>query len=111
MVFSQVFAPLFAIVFATSANASPTASPEANASSEIAVLNNPSRLFSNPDALQKRDCTQTYTVVSGDTCSAIESRTGVSDAQLHALNPAINGGCTSTFCFYLFLLILVECFL
>ncbi|KAJ7268979.1 hypothetical protein C8J57DRAFT_329217, partial [Mycena rebaudengoi] len=40
-------------------------------------------------------CTQTYTVVSGDTCSAIESRTGVSDAQLHALNPAINSGCTN----------------
>ncbi|KAJ6586053.1 hypothetical protein B0H19DRAFT_926346, partial [Mycena capillaripes] len=40
-------------------------------------------------------CTQTYTVVSGDTCAAIESKTGVSDAQLHALNPAINGGCTS----------------
>ncbi|KAJ7252272.1 hypothetical protein C8J57DRAFT_667100 [Mycena rebaudengoi] len=40
-------------------------------------------------------CTQTYTVVSGDTCSAIESRTGVSDAQLHALNPGINSGCTN----------------
>ncbi|KAJ7845125.1 hypothetical protein B0H14DRAFT_3684599, partial [Mycena olivaceomarginata] len=38
-------------------------------------------------------CAQTYTVVSGDTCSAIESNTGVSDAQLHALNPAINSGC------------------
>jgi LysM repeat protein len=99
-------------VLATLVNASPVASPEANASSEIAVHNDLSRLFSNPNALQKRDgCTQTYTVVSGDTCSAIELRTGVSDAQLHALNPAINGGCTSTFCFYLFLLILVECFL
>ncbi|KAF7359868.1 Glycoside hydrolase family 18 protein [Mycena venus] len=40
-------------------------------------------------------CTQTYTVVSGDTCSAIESKTGVSDAQLHSLNPAINSGCTN----------------
>ncbi|KAJ7347235.1 glycoside hydrolase superfamily [Mycena albidolilacea] len=40
-------------------------------------------------------CTQTYTVVSGDTCSAIESAEGVSDAQLHALNPAINSGCTN----------------
>ncbi|KAF7372502.1 hypothetical protein MVEN_00112100 [Mycena venus] len=39
-------------------------------------------------------CRQTYTVVSGDTCAAIESRTGVSDSQLHALNPSINGGCT-----------------
>ncbi|KAF7351862.1 hypothetical protein MVEN_01147700 [Mycena venus] len=80
MVFSKVFAPLFAIVLATLVNASPAAFPEANASSEIA----------------KRDgCTQTYTVVSGDICSAIESRTGVSDAQLHALNPAINAGCTN----------------
>ncbi|KAF8143580.1 hypothetical protein K438DRAFT_1469003, partial [Mycena galopus ATCC 62051] len=42
-------------------------------------------------------CTQKYTVVSGDTCAAIESKTGVSDAQLHALNPAINSGCTSMF--------------
>ncbi|KAJ7228066.1 hypothetical protein C8J57DRAFT_1147505 [Mycena rebaudengoi] len=40
-------------------------------------------------------CAQTYTVVSGDTCSAIESSTGISDAQLHALNPAINSGCTN----------------
>ncbi|KAF7378475.1 Glycoside hydrolase family 18 protein [Mycena sanguinolenta] len=40
-------------------------------------------------------CTQTYTVQSGDTCSAIEAATGVSDAQLHALNPAINPGCTN----------------
>ncbi|KAJ7886779.1 hypothetical protein B0H14DRAFT_2434036 [Mycena olivaceomarginata] len=40
-------------------------------------------------------CARTYTVVSGDTCSAVESRTGVSDAQLHALNPAINSGCTN----------------
>ncbi|KAJ7244643.1 hypothetical protein B0H12DRAFT_981985, partial [Mycena haematopus] len=42
-------------------------------------------------------CSQTYTVVSGDTCAGIESKTGVSDAQLHALNPAINSGCTSMF--------------
>ncbi|KAJ6536899.1 hypothetical protein B0H19DRAFT_962421, partial [Mycena capillaripes] len=40
-------------------------------------------------------CAQTYTVVSGDTCSAIESSTGVSDAQLHQLNPGINNGCTN----------------
>ncbi|KAJ7648333.1 hypothetical protein DFH06DRAFT_997306, partial [Mycena polygramma] len=40
-------------------------------------------------------CSQTYTVVSGDTCAVIESKTGVSDAQLHAQNPSINSGCTS----------------
>ncbi|KAJ7113571.1 hypothetical protein C8R44DRAFT_548936, partial [Mycena epipterygia] len=42
-------------------------------------------------------CSQTYTVVSGDTCAVIESKTGISDAQLHAQNPAINSACTSTF--------------
>jgi hypothetical protein len=46
-------------------------------------------------------CTQ-YTVVSGDTCSHIESTHGISDAQLHAQNPAINSGCTSAFPFQLF---------
>ncbi|KAJ7101684.1 hypothetical protein C8R44DRAFT_532853, partial [Mycena epipterygia] len=40
-------------------------------------------------------CAQPYTVVAGDTCAAIESKTGVSDAQLHSLNPAINSGCTN----------------
>ncbi|KAJ7759868.1 LysM domain-containing protein, partial [Mycena olivaceomarginata] len=42
-------------------------------------------------------CTQTYTVKSGDTCSATEAQNGISDSQLHALNPAINSGCTSMF--------------
>ncbi|KAJ6586050.1 hypothetical protein B0H19DRAFT_925877, partial [Mycena capillaripes] len=41
-------------------------------------------------------CVRIYTVVFGDTCSAIESKTGVSDAQLHAQNPAINNDCSST---------------
>ncbi|KAJ7822870.1 hypothetical protein B0H14DRAFT_2598183 [Mycena olivaceomarginata] len=40
-------------------------------------------------------CSQTYTVMSGDTCSTIESRFGISDAQLHTLNPGINSGCTN----------------
>ncbi|KAJ7302413.1 glycoside hydrolase family 18 protein [Mycena albidolilacea] len=40
-------------------------------------------------------CTQTYTVKDGDTCLDIESRTGVTVAQLHALNPAINSDCTN----------------
>ncbi|KAJ7064105.1 hypothetical protein C8F01DRAFT_1275311 [Mycena amicta] len=38
-------------------------------------------------------CQQTYTVVSGDSCGAIESKTGVSDATLHALNPWIDTNC------------------
>ncbi|KAJ7242256.1 hypothetical protein C8J57DRAFT_1244133 [Mycena rebaudengoi] len=50
---------------------------------------------SGPTSSGGSRCTRTYTVVSGDTCSAIESSTGVSDAQLHALNPAINSGCTN----------------
>ncbi|KAK7039900.1 hypothetical protein R3P38DRAFT_2696023 [Favolaschia claudopus] len=38
-------------------------------------------------------CEGIYTVVSGDLCSTIESKTGVSDAQLRALNPWIDSGC------------------
>ncbi|KAF7343612.1 hypothetical protein MSAN_01981700 [Mycena sanguinolenta] len=48
-----------------------------------------------PSGGSPRGCTSTYTVVSGDTCTAIEAKTGVSDSQLHALNPQINSGCTS----------------
>ncbi|KAJ7724568.1 hypothetical protein DFH07DRAFT_758973, partial [Mycena maculata] len=55
-------------------------------------------------------CGQTYTVVSGDTCAAIESKTGVSDSQLHSLNPSINSGCTSTFPLHLFVSIFVDFF-
>ncbi|KAJ7616081.1 hypothetical protein FB45DRAFT_841722 [Roridomyces roridus] len=40
-------------------------------------------------------CGNTYTVVSGDTCSALESRLGVSDSTIHSLNPSINSGCTN----------------
>ncbi|KAJ7246131.1 RlpA-like double-psi beta-barrel-protein domain-containing protein-containing protein [Mycena haematopus] len=51
---------------------------------------------SQVESLEARQgCAQSYTVVSGDTCAAIESRTGISDAQLHALNPSINSGCTN----------------
>ncbi|KAF8187846.1 hypothetical protein K438DRAFT_1936406 [Mycena galopus ATCC 62051] len=37
--------------------------------------------------IARQSCTQTITVVSGDTCSAIEGETG--------LNPSINSGCTN----------------
>ncbi|KAJ7323520.1 hypothetical protein DFH08DRAFT_969071 [Mycena albidolilacea] len=43
----------------------------------------------------RQSCSQTHTVVSGDTCSSIESAQGISDAQLHAMNPSINTGCTN----------------
>ncbi|KAJ7857208.1 hypothetical protein B0H13DRAFT_1727533 [Mycena leptocephala] len=55
----------------------------------------PTSTTTSPGSTPSGGCAQTYTVVSGDTCSAIESRTGVSDAQLHTLNPAINSGCTN----------------
>ena len=37
----------------------------------------------------------TYTVVSGDTCDLIASKTGVSVATIKSLNPSINSGCTN----------------
>ncbi|KAJ7058369.1 hypothetical protein C8F01DRAFT_936884, partial [Mycena amicta] len=40
-------------------------------------------------------CASTYTVVSGDTCAVIEAKEGISDSQLHALNPSINSACTN----------------
>ncbi|KAF8129696.1 hypothetical protein K438DRAFT_1444615, partial [Mycena galopus ATCC 62051] len=40
-------------------------------------------------------CTQTYTVKSGDTCSAIAASQGLTVSQLLALNPSINSGCTN----------------
>ncbi|KAJ7661066.1 hypothetical protein B0H14DRAFT_3077462 [Mycena olivaceomarginata] len=95
MVSSKVFAPLFAIVLATVANASPAAFPEAYPSPELWYSIISAACFLILTHCRKRDCAQTYTVVSGDVCSAIESRFGVSDAQLHALNPAINAGCTN----------------
>ncbi|KAF7339153.1 hypothetical protein MVEN_01992400 [Mycena venus] len=39
-------------------------------------------------------CQGLYTVVSGDSCSVIEKKTGLSDAQLRALNPWIDAACT-----------------
>ncbi|KAJ7890939.1 hypothetical protein B0H14DRAFT_2561055 [Mycena olivaceomarginata] len=102
MVPFKLFAPLFAMALAVVGNASPLASPEANALSGIAVPNNANcsffpnlTLFRNAATVDsriqlKRQCAQTYTVVSGHTCGAIESKTGVSDATLHQLNPGIN---------------------
>ncbi|KAF7342671.1 hypothetical protein MSAN_02024900 [Mycena sanguinolenta] len=40
-------------------------------------------------------CTQTYTVKSGDTCSAIAAHFGLTVSQLLALNPSISSGCTN----------------
>ncbi|KAJ7627281.1 hypothetical protein FB45DRAFT_795442, partial [Roridomyces roridus] len=40
-------------------------------------------------------CAQSYTVASGDTCVAIESRFGISDATLHSLNPSVNSACSN----------------
>jgi hypothetical protein len=38
-------------------------------------------------------CGATYTVVSGDYCSLVESKNGISDATLRALNPWIDTNC------------------
>ncbi|KAJ7348317.1 hypothetical protein DFH08DRAFT_865744 [Mycena albidolilacea] len=40
-------------------------------------------------------CTKLYTVVSGDSCGAIETKAGITDAQLHAENSWINTACTN----------------
>jgi LysM repeat protein len=37
-------------------------------------------------------CAQTYTVVSGDTCYAIYTKYGLTEAEFLALNPSINCG-------------------
>ncbi|KAF9047715.1 hypothetical protein BJ165DRAFT_1118997 [Panaeolus papilionaceus] len=40
-------------------------------------------------------CTAYYTVVSGDSCGAIESRFNISDSLFHAMNPEITSTCTN----------------
>jgi LysM repeat protein len=40
-------------------------------------------------------CTQYHLVVSGDSCSAIESAAGISAAQFAAWNSGVNAGCTN----------------
>ncbi|KAJ6577984.1 hypothetical protein B0H19DRAFT_886426, partial [Mycena capillaripes] len=42
-----------------------------------------------------RACSPTYTVQSGDTCSAIAGSHGLTVAQLLSYNPSINSGCTN----------------
>ncbi|MCJ1355898.1 MAG: hypothetical protein MMC33_005890 [Icmadophila ericetorum] len=46
---------------------------------------------------QPANCIQWYLAESGDTCSAIESTTGVSNSNFHAWNPAVSSDCTSGF--------------
>ncbi|PPR00473.1 hypothetical protein CVT24_004533 [Panaeolus cyanescens] len=41
------------------------------------------------------NCTRYDTVISGDSCPAIESRNNVTDIIFRALNPEINSGCTN----------------
>ncbi|KAF7349686.1 Non-Catalytic module family EXPN protein [Mycena sanguinolenta] len=43
----------------------------------------------------RQSCASTYTVVSGDTCDIIASKTGVSTATIESLNTSINSGCTN----------------
>jgi chitinase len=38
-------------------------------------------------------CTETYTVVNGDYCYAIETKFGITEAQLYAFNPTLDSNC------------------
>jgi len=40
-------------------------------------------------------CSQYYTIVSGDSCSAIESEFGINFAQFQSWNPEVNGACSN----------------
>ncbi|KAJ7131809.1 hypothetical protein C8R43DRAFT_1133483 [Mycena crocata] len=40
-------------------------------------------------------CSKIYTVVSGDSCGAVETKATISDAQLHAENSWINSACSN----------------
>ena len=40
-----------------------------------------------------KSCGQTYTVVSGDFCSLVESKNSITDAELRALNPWLDANC------------------
>ncbi|KAJ6616776.1 hypothetical protein B0H10DRAFT_2035713 [Mycena sp. CBHHK59/15] len=40
-------------------------------------------------------CSKIYTVVSGDSCGAVETKASIADAQLHAENTWINSGCSN----------------
>ncbi|CAK7243242.1 MAG: hypothetical protein STHCBS139747_004755 [Sporothrix thermara] len=53
---------------------------------------------SAPSPLQpgtEADCTAYHLVISGDTCSAIESSAGISSAQFAAWNTGVDAGCTN----------------
>ncbi|KAJ6477835.1 hypothetical protein C8R47DRAFT_1139600 [Mycena vitilis] len=41
------------------------------------------------------DCAKYDTVISGDSCGAIETRNGISDSLFRALNPELNAACTN----------------
>ncbi|KAF7358651.1 Non-Catalytic module family EXPN protein [Mycena sanguinolenta] len=70
--FSKVLAALFVTALAQGISASPLEALDA-----------------------RQSCTSTYTVVSGDTCTTIASKTGVSIATIEADNPSINSACTN----------------
>ncbi|KZV96691.1 hypothetical protein EXIGLDRAFT_747489 [Exidia glandulosa HHB12029] len=44
-------------------------------------------------AATPKACGKTYTVVSGDFCSLVESKNSISDATLHTLNPWLDANC------------------
>ena len=48
-----------------------------------------------PTPVVKSGCSQSYTVVSGDTCYAIAQSHGTTVAVIFSLNPTVNAGCTN----------------
>ena len=44
-----------------------------------------------------KTCSKTYTVVSNDYCSLVESKNSISDATLKALNPWLDANCGQSF--------------
>jgi hypothetical protein len=72
----------------------------------FAVPVNPSRGLTVADALFQSycvgapgGCADIYTIVSGDNCSGIETKFGITAAQLQSLNPWLDANCgTSMTC-------------
>ena len=51
-------------------------------------------------AATPKTCTKTYTVVSGDFCSLVESKNSISDATLRSLNPWLDANCGQSLCIF-----------
>lgn len=63
-----------------------------NSTNSTGSTNTPSNVASGTIT---QGCTEYYTVVTGDSCPAIESKFGISDSLFRKMNPEINSGCTN----------------